>query len=181
MASLGDKALLNNAYTTFHQQHGTQLSGFKLDWEPLFTQDAIVIADVETRGLGLGQVQMIGEFVKQGGGLVGLGGLMTMGQTDNMKRGWPEFLPVELNGPWEIRRCDPTVQFAAPPKGSPLAGLKLDKPLSVFYRHMIKAKPGATVLLAGDHGEPLLVGMQYGKGRVVVFTGTVLGLSLIHI
>ena len=93
-----------SAYTTFHQQHDTQLSGFKLDWRPLFTQDVIVLANVETRGLGLGQVRMIGEFVRQGGGLVILGGLTTLGQTGNMGRGWPEFLPVTLNGPWEIRK-----------------------------------------------------------------------------
>jgi uncharacterized membrane protein len=44
-----------------------------------------------------------------------------------------------------------------------------------MYRHMVKAKPGAKVLIAGDKVEPLLVGGKYGKGRVVVFTGTVLG------
>lgn len=50
-----------------------------------------------------------------------------------------------------------------------------DMPPTVFYRHIVKAKSAATVLLAGDHGEPLLVGTTCGKGRVVVFTGTVLG------
>lgn len=49
------------------------------------------------------------------------------------------------------------------------------RPAVVNYRHLVKPKPGATVLLAGSKGEPLLVGGQYGKGRVVVFTGTVLG------
>ncbi len=175
VASFGDKTAVSNAYTTFHQQQDTQLSGFKLDWQPLFTQDVIVLANIETRGLGLGQVRMIGEFVRQGGGLVILGGLTTLGQTGNMQRGWGEFLPVELNCPWEIRKCEPTVKFAAPAKDSPLAGVKWDKPLTVFYRHVVKAKAGATVLLAGDHGEPLLAGTNYGKGRVVVFTGTVLG------
>jgi uncharacterized membrane protein len=48
-------------------------------------------------------------------------------------------------------------------------------PPTVFYRHIVKAKSAATALLAGDHGEPLLVGTTGGKGRVVVFTGTVLG------
>jgi len=175
LSPLGDKAVVSNAYTTFHQQQDTQLSGFKLDWQPLFTQDVVVLANVETRGLGLGQVRMIGEFVRQGGGLVILGGLTTLGQSGNMQRGWGEFLPVELNGPWEIRKCDPAVKFASPAKDSPLADVKWDVPPTVFYRHVVKAKAGATVLLAGDHGEPLLAGTNYGKGRVVVFTSTVLG------
>ncbi len=177
LSPLGDKAVVSSAYTTFHQQQDTQLSGFKLDWQPLFTQDVVVLANIETRGLGLGQVRMIGEFLRQGGGLVILGGLTTLGQSGNMQRGWGEFLPVELNGPWEIRKCEPAVTFASPAKDSPLANVKWDKPPTVFYRHVVKAKPGATVLLVGDHGEPLLVGATCGKGRVVVFTGTVLGQS----
>ncbi len=88
LAPLGENAVVNSAYTTFHQQQDTQLSGFKLDWQPLFTQDVVVLANVETRGLGLGQVRMIGEFVRQGGGLVILGGLTTLGQAGNMQRGW---------------------------------------------------------------------------------------------
>lgn len=70
LSPLNDKTVVSSAYTTFHQQQDTQLSGFKLDWQPLFTQDVVVLANVETRGLGLGQVRMIGEFVQQGGGLV---------------------------------------------------------------------------------------------------------------
>ncbi len=173
--ALGDAANITTAYTTFHQQHDTQLSGFKLDWQPLFTQDVVVLANIETRGLALGQVRMFGEHVRQGGGLVIFGGLLTLGQAGNMQRGWPDFLPVELNGPWEIRRCDPPVRFAKLAVDSPLAGLTWQTAPLLFYRHVVKAKPGATVLLAGDRGEPLLVGMPYGKGRVVVFTGTVLG------
>ena len=118
---------------------------------------------------------MLREWVKDGGGLVILGGLVTLGQNWNMQRGWPEFLPVELNMPWEIRRCSPSVKFAKPVEGSPLAGVGWDEPPAVFYRHVVKTTPEAVVLLEGDRREPLLVGGPYGKGRVVVFTGTVLG------
>jgi uncharacterized membrane protein len=165
---LPGKTAITDAYTSFHPQQDTQLSGFKLDWGPLFTQDAIVLANVETRGLGLGQVRMVEGFVRQGGGLLILGGLTTLGQTDNMKGGWPEFLPVTLNGPWEIRKCIPPARVAGSEPGPPAV---------VLYRHMVSPKPGSTVLLQGAKGEPLLVGRPYGKGRVAVFTGTVLGES----
>lgn len=100
---------------------------------------------------------------------------MTLGQAGNMQRGWPEFLPVELNAPWEIRHCERPVVFARPRRSSPLAGIRWRGAPMVFYRHEVRVKPEATVLLAGKRGEPLLVGMEYGEGRVAVFTGTVLG------
>lgn len=178
MAKIPGPVKATSAYTTYHPQHDTQLVGYQLDWEPLFRQDVLVLANVETRGLGLGQVRMIEEWVKQGGGLVILGGLVTLGQNWNMDRGWPEFLPVELKGPWEIRPCQPPVAFAVPPAGTPLAGVSWEAAPVVLYRHLVQPKPGVTVLLSGTHGEPLLVGQAVGQGCVAVFTGTVLGEGL---
>jgi hypothetical protein len=155
----------NDAYTANNEQQGTALIGFKMDWQPLWNQDVIILADVEVKGFNYGQAAlMLTDWVKNGGGLLILGGPMTLGQDDNMARGWPLMLPVDLHGPWEIRKCDPPVQIAGFPGNA-----------AVMYRHMVTAKPDATVLLAGAGGEPLLVGKAYGQGRVAVFTGTVLG------
>ena len=123
----------------------------------------VVLADVETKGLNYGQVLMLSEWVKDGGGLLILGGPLTLGQDDNMKRAWPLMLPVDLKGPWEIRKCEPPVKL--PTLGD----------ATVMYRHMVTPKAGAEVLLQGAGEEPLLVGKGYGKGRVAVFTGTVMG------
>ena len=175
LEKLGGEVNAASAYTTYHPQHDTQLKGFDLDWEPLFGQDVVVLANIETRGLGLGQVRMMAEWVRQGGGLVILGGLVTLGQNWNMQRGWDQMLPVRLKMPWEIRRCDPPVRFAKPGENSSLSGATWARPPVVPYRHMVEAKAGSELLLAGANGEPLLVGRKLGKGRVVVFTGTVLG------
>ena len=78
--------------------------------------------------------------------------------------------------PWEIRRCETPAKFAKPEEAdSPLADLVWDKAPVVFYRHIVKAKPGTTVLLSDTNVKPLLVGHQYGRGRVIVFARTVLG------
>jgi hypothetical protein len=153
-----------DAYTSYNQQAGTRLTGYQWDWKPLWDQSVIILADVETKGLNYGQVLMLSEWVKDGGGLLILGGPLTLGQDDNMARGWPLLLPVELHGPWELRKCDPPVRIAG-----------FGGNASVMYRHMVTPKEGATVLLKGAGGEPLLVGKAYGQGRVAVFTGTVLG------
>ncbi|MHB9132882.1 MAG: hypothetical protein ACYDBB_17580 [Armatimonadota bacterium] len=159
-------AKITDTYTSYHQQAGTVLSGYKWDWKPLWEQDVIVLANVETKGLNYGQVLMLAEWVKDGGGLVILGGNLTLGQDENMTRGWPLFLPVTLNAPWEIRKCTPAVK---------IAGTDPKKPAVVLYRHLVTPKKDANIIMKGTKGEPLLVGGQYGKGRVVVFTGTVLG------
>ena len=153
-----------NAYTAYTDQSGTLIKGMKWDWQSLWKQNIIVLANVETKGMNYGQVLMLAEWVKNGGALIILGGNVTLGQDENMAHGWPLFLPVELNGPWEIRKCAPPVKLAG-----------TGEPAMLFYRHMVKPKPGATVLLKGTNNEPLFVGMPYGKGRVAVFTGTVLG------
>ena len=123
----------------------------------------------------MGQCKMIQRWVSEGGGLVVLGGMMALGQGGNMERGWPEMLPVRLNAPFEIRRCSPPVPFGQAHESLGLGSAAWQKPTVVLYRHLVEARPGATVLLAGADGEPLLVGGTYGKGRVVVISGTVLG------
>ncbi len=152
---------MSTAYTSYGGQAGLVIKGFSWDWPELWNQDVIILNNVETKGLSYGQVLMLREWVKEGGGLLILGGLVTLGQDNNMARGWPEFLPIILGGPWEIRKCEPPVRL----EGGSL----------VLYRHVVKAKPRTTTLLKGAGGEPLLVGRGYGKGRVAVFTGTVLG------
>jgi uncharacterized membrane protein len=166
---------ISNAYSGYSQNSDTRLTGFNLDWASIYKQDVMVLANVETRGITLGQVKIIQKWVQDGGSLIVLGGLMTLGQNGNMERGWPELLPVELNGPFEVRRAAAPIEFAIPAKALGVDIQKWQSPPQVFFRHIVKAKPDATVLIAGNKGEPLLVGGQYGKGRVVVFTGTVLG------
>ncbi len=153
---------LNTAYTSYGGQAGLVIKGLDWDWGPLWQQDVIILNNLEAKGLSYGQMIMLREWVREGGGLLVLGGLVTLGQDNNMARGWPEFLPVTLGGPWEIRKCDP------PMKVEGNAGV-------ILYRHMVEPKPGTTTLLKGAAGEPLLVGGSYGQGRVAVFTGTVLG------
>jgi len=153
----------SDTYTSYHPQQGTRLQGYDWDWQPIWQQDVIVLADVETKGLNYGQVLLLSEWVKDGGGLLILGGPVTLGQDDNMKRAWPLLLPVELNGPWEIRKCEPPLKLAGMGEAA------------VFYRHLVKPKPGAQVVLQGEGGEPLLIRHAYGQGRVAVFAGTVLG------
>jgi len=171
---LPDPVEVINAYFSYNFQSGGQFVGFQLDWESLYTQNVMVMADIRAGAIDMGQVRMIQRWVADGGALVVLGGLMTLGQGNSMPRGWPSMLPVELNMPYEIRECKPAVQFGRPAPSLSLGADASGKAAVVMYRHLVKAKPNATVLLSGTKGEALLVGGSCGKGRVVVFTGSVL-------
>ncbi len=169
------EAVATTAYTSYGFQPQAQILGFTWDWEHIYGQDVAVLANFQTRGFALGLQRMLQKRVADGGGLVVLGGLYTLGQGRAMQYGWPEMLPVELNMPFEIRKCDLPVVLGQPDRALGLGRIAWPRPAVVNYRHLVKPKAGTTVLLAGSKGEPLLVGGQYGRGRVVVFTGTVLG------
>jgi uncharacterized membrane protein len=49
-----------------------------------------------------------------------------------------------------------------------------NEPACLYWRHIVKPRPQAEALLSAG-GEPVLFAGGFGKGRVVVFTGTVLG------
>ncbi len=86
----------------------------------------------------------------------------------------PSFASTPAADLWEIRRCNPPVAFGQPPTGSPFKATWKTPP-EVIFRHIVEPVPNAQVLMPGAAGEPLWVGKPYGKGRVAVFTGTVLG------
>jgi hypothetical protein len=177
LAKLGGPPVhLTDAYTQVLAMQGIKINGIKLNWDNLYQQDLVILNDVETRQMGYGVYKMIGEWVKSGGHLVILGGLFTLGQGYNMRTGWPDLLPVELpHMPYEIKQCSTPARF-----GQAAAELGLDAsawaaPTVVIYRHLVRAKPGTEVLLAGQNDEPLIVRGKYGNGTVTVFTGTTLG------
>ncbi len=173
LAQFGSPVEVTNAYIEFDFQAGVKFAGFKFDWASLYKQDVLLLDDAEVGSMGYGVARKIRQWVNDGGSLVVLGGMYTLGQSGIMQYGWPDFLPVILHPPFEIKRCDPPVLLA--PAAKALGVGDAGAGTAVCYRHVVESKPGATVLLAGKNGEPLLVGGSYGKGRVVVFTGTVLG------
>jgi hypothetical protein len=100
VARLPGEVLPSSAYTSYSQTSDTTFRGLNFDWSPLYKQDVVVLADVETRGLPFGKVKMLQQWVRDGGGLVILGGLLTLGLNCNLERGWPVLLPILLNGPY---------------------------------------------------------------------------------
>jgi uncharacterized membrane protein len=130
--------------------------------------DSVVLANVDLTYSTLGQRAALKEFVNAGGRLVVLGGIATLGNGAMAGTFLEDMLPVQLVTVREVRECSPPA-ILADAAGKPLTGQP-----AVFWRHMVQPKAGATPLAkAGD--TPIAVADAFGKGRVVVFTGTVLG------
>lgn len=138
---------------------------------------AVVVIDTNAKALGA-HAEALGEYVRGGGGLVLLGGRFAFGKQYRQSP-LAALCPVEFlpGGPWDsglVNRTDGW-PFAAGPDPLPgLPSLPTAAPPRVFWLHDVKPKPEAQVHLVAD-GRPLLVSWAVGKGRVVLFAGTVLG------
>jgi len=140
----------------------------------LLATKLIILSDVSGGEFTADWVRQIESYVKDGGSLLVLGGPFTLGLGRFAENGLAEILPVELAAfdlKWEKRG----VAFDGAADHPAVKGLDLDKRPMVYWIHRVRPKKNAQVVLeAGPY--PLLVAGAYGKGKVIVFTGTPMGL-----
>jgi hypothetical protein len=139
--------------------------------------DVIILVNATAQCLSEFTLQDLVERVRSGASLLVLGGMFSFGK--GHFRGTPleGLLPVELGGPWEVKRArpplvlQPVAEFARIGGAVPLAW---DEKPAVFYYHDLKPRAGSQVLLSGGD-VPLWVEWKFGEGRVAAFTGTTCG------
>ena len=120
-------------------------------------------------------VRQMAQSVHDGGSLVALGGLFTLGKGQFQGTLLEKMLPVALAGKWQVRKAAKPLVLNAADKALGKGLSWLARP-SVFYYHDLKLRPGAKVLMrAGD--VPILVQAPFGRGTVTVFLGTPCGKS----
>jgi len=118
------------------------------------------------------------EWVKEGGILITLGGPFSYGK--GMYKGTilEKILPVNITGPWEVKKA--TSPLVIKPVESYLEKfthqIKIDRP-AVYYYHNLTMKEGVKVFITSEQGIPLWVYWNYGKGKVISFIGTVMGMT----
>ncbi|MCX5660293.1 MAG: glutamine amidotransferase [Planctomycetota bacterium] len=140
------------------------------------TNDVIVLCNVNGRALPQELLAGLKRHVERGGGLLMLGGRFAFGPQYRGTPALAELAPVEFGEKLDLR-AEPAGLALRPtddPWAKPLAGLTWDKSPALFWRHEVKPKPGAHVVLEAG-GQPALVLGTFGKGRVALFAGTVLG------
>jgi len=150
--------------------------------------DAVAISDIGANSflltddtflrskVGVNRLQLIADFVANGGGLVKIGGYMSFTGIDGRARyGMSPLAPVL---PVELLTHDDRIELpegATPevllPDHPIISGIGTAWPIMLGY-NKTAAKPGGTVL-ARIGGDPLLAVGQHGAGRVAAFTSDV--------
>ncbi|MFO0901437.1 MAG: glutamine amidotransferase [Pirellulales bacterium] len=152
--------------------------------------DVLVIGDLDSTALGEQNMKAIAAAVRQGRGLVMLGGYRSFGPGGYGESPLAEALPIRMDkferqnfdeplrkdlhqpGPIALvpARTHPLAQLAAGPENErrwqslpPLDG--------VNKFAAVKEAAGVQVILESSDGAPLLVSGEYGAGRVLAFAG----------
>ena len=145
-------------------------------WEDL---DLIVLGDLPAKRFKEEQLERIRRFVAEGGALLMLGGLHTLGPGQYGMTPVAKALPVDLTQ--ADRQTFEAVQLVATEEGlehAILAFGTLDETKAIWaelppvsgYTRVAGAKPLARVLVETPGGDPVLAVQEYEKGRSAVLT-----------
>ncbi|MHB9131354.1 MAG: LamG-like jellyroll fold domain-containing protein [Armatimonadota bacterium] len=138
------------------------------NYTDIYTNDAIVLCDVDFSNVAYDTRKMLKDFVEDGGRLVFLGGLFTLGNGGMKGTYLEDISPFTLAGPDEVVQCAPASVL-----GPTTTRAYADTP-QLFWRHNVTLRNDASVLAyAGT--TPIAAKRNIGKGSVYVFAGTVAG------
>jgi len=167
-----EQALSNCTFTTL-DAHAKGFKNFPSS-KTLETCKLVILSDVSGTEFTPEEIEQITTYVKQGGKILILGGPMTFGVGRFSECGFKDMIPVTLQ-PFDLKWEKEGVTFKKVSDNPMTAGLDFkDKPM-VYWIHQVEPVEKSKVLLkAGKY--PLLITGTYGKGTVIVFTGTPMGI-----
>jgi uncharacterized membrane protein len=149
-------------------------AGFPEEAEELAAFRAIVLCNVGATHLTAPARAALSQYVRGGGRLLVLGGSLSLGNALSTGTDLEDLLPVKLGGPFETYALAGEAQLLHPVRGSGLGALPWTDNPRVYWRHRVTLREGATPLaLAG--AEPVLVEGVFGRGKVILYCGTVEG------
>ena len=165
-------AVKTAVYNYVSWKEAGDIEGFPIGYSELFNYDVLIV-QAGMHALGDAGQEMVKDFVKSGGGLLVLGGYYSYGKSRIRGERIESVLPVELISPWDLRRRRGRTIEKMKTAGF-IAGVPWgDKPEVIWYQQ-VRPRPGRQTILEID-GHPLLVSGRFGKGKVICFTGTILG------
>jgi len=183
LARLGG-ALLSDSYhssnapwyrSTWMEKRNGNLSHFPDSWLQMMENHVIVICNINGLAFRGKRLADLETYVKNGGSVLFLGGRYAMG-LEYYDTPFAKVAPVHLKKEIDLK-CVKDGLVLSPGTDTIRAGLDRlpwEQEPRNFWHHEFEPKEGAKVVLkAGDR--PLLVCGEYGRGRVAVFAGSVMG------
>lgn len=145
---------------------------FPGSYEELFAYNTVILSDVNSKALGDIGLEMLCDYVQQGGNLLLTGGPYALGNGEFDGTRFQDILPVTLAGPFDLKWAGKDTSWPLQPAKDSLPllkGVTFDDKPQVFWNHRVKPKPETqTILLAGD--QPALVLGRYGQGKIAILT-----------
>ncbi|MDD5704807.1 MAG: glutamine amidotransferase [Kiritimatiellae bacterium] len=170
---------LDRVFTSYSPNWLTKLSSFPYDYERLLSYDLIVLGGVKQESLGnIGQ-EMLGDYLRAGGGMIVLGGPAAYGAAHLGGTPLGELLPVTMaNTAFDTEKLADAVLQPTPTGASILEDLDWSAKPRVRYLHKATAKPWGNVVVEAD-GRPFLVIGEVGpnKARVACILGVPMGMA----
>ncbi len=153
---------------------GRNLTPFPNTVEEMYRNDAVLMLDVDTAALAPQQLQLLREYVEDGGGLAVFGGFYSYGNSDLKNSLLADFLPLTVvKSPFDLRYAPEQVLAV----GNRAAFLKTAtwgaSLVSPWYHELTPAKD-AVVLIKAEPA-PWLAVRRAGRGRVLACAGTLFG------
>ncbi|MBM4081856.1 MAG: hypothetical protein FJ278_19275, partial [Planctomycetes bacterium] len=166
------------------------VNGFPQDKAKLYEYDVLISSDIDIDYFSEKQLANTVDFVAEhGGGFVMIGGYTAFGTGGYHQSVIDKMLPVEMQGRGDGYTEGPGHQFrwVLTPEGRAHAIMQIDPdmeknlkiwegmPLLNGFNHVLRAKPGATVLAVHpkrrtEFGPSILLAIQqYGRGRSMAF------------
>ena len=151
--------------------------------------DAIIIGDLDASALSESSLRRLKTRVRQGAGILFLGGYHSFGAGGYGRSELAEVFPIQLGrgGQRFDAAIDGSFHFEQPmriipTRPHPITALVPEpenmrlwqalQPLKGMNRlGPLKSTPGVNVLLESERGDPALVAGQFGRGRVLAFAG----------
>ncbi len=149
-----------------------QLTFFPALMEDLLKYQVVILETPDAAAFSPSEQEMLRDYVKAGGGMLVLGGYYSYGKGRWEGTTLGGMMPVKTKGAWDLVEVKAALQPAAP--HAALNGVDLGAEPRVAWAHDVDPVPGAQVLLTVG-GKPLLVANGAGPGKVLCFTGTILG------
>ena len=153
--------------------------------------DVYILGDVDSQAFGERELEQLRDAVREGAGLIMLGGIHSFGPGGYQRTALADVLPIVM-GNFERQNFDEPIQMDLHREG-PLAmrptrvgelhfAMRLGEgssnaevweqlPALAGANRFVELKPGASALAESTAGDPLLVAQDFGAGRVVAFAG----------
>ena len=141
-------------------------------YDELFRYDLIVLSDVNYKALGDIVMEMLCDYVHEGGSLLVVGGPYAYGNGEFDGARFLDVLPVHLSGPFDLKWAGKGKSWplkAARSEHSVLDNLSFKQQPRVFWHHFMTPKKGAVVVLKAGNRPALVLG-RYGKGKVAALS-----------